>query len=117
MLYAFIGLVEVLCVVVTLAPLRAGATCTPATHRMRVAFGVVCALLCAYSFVPFVRLVILGDHPINAIVVVGRIVAATFGVQAWVLIRSVRLSTPVAVALAAVCAALAIAAFVHAASA
>lgn len=113
MLYLVIGLVEALCVVATLAPLRSGAVCTPATHRARAALGMVCALLCAVGLGRFVWFVVVQGHGIGFHVVVGQLVAASFALQALVLLRGLSLRPARALPLALLCAGLGTAAFIQ----
>ncbi|MBK7861018.1 MAG: hypothetical protein IPJ65_20910 [Archangiaceae bacterium] len=109
MLFALATLVLWLLTGATLAPLRANATCTPASHRARVGLGLVSAALAAVSVGRFIWFVLLLGHPIAQLgVLIGQLLTVTFAAQAVLLVRDVRPGRRAALGLAAWCAALAV---------
>jgi len=115
MIFVVIALVSWMCTAATWAPLRAGAACTPATHRARQGLAVACAALAGLGFARFVYFVVLHGHRVaQASVILGQAVALTLAVQAVVLWRGVFPRRGLAVALGLWCAAIGVRAAVEA---
>lgn len=100
-MFLFLAAWLVLLTLATLAPLRAGASCTPATHRARLAGGVVCLLLGALAARRFVSSFVLGSHPLDLDVVGGGASTLTLLTHGVLLLRRSALVGPGAWSLAA----------------
>ena len=108
MIFVVVAVVATASALATWAPLRAGAFCTPATHRARQVLALACAALALLGFGRFAYFVLWRGHRIVLDVVIGQMVAATFAAQAILLARARFPRRPVAIALGAWCAAIAV---------
>lgn len=114
MIFLVVGVLMLACVVSTLGPLRAGARCTPATHRARQVLASACGLLALAGVARIVYFVGLRGHtPWQPSVAMGIAIDVVFAIQAVTLWRPVFPRRPVAVGLAVVCALIAVRALVE----
>jgi hypothetical protein len=113
MTYLIIAFVLALSAAANIAPLRAGAACTPATHRARQALGLACGALALAATAMFVRFVVVGGEAVTTNIVVGRVVTVLLAIECALLLRSTFPPRALAIGLAAADVAFAVAAVVH----
>ncbi|HTJ42417.1 MAG TPA: hypothetical protein VL463_10005 [Kofleriaceae bacterium] len=115
MIFVVVALVAFASAAATWGPLRAGAVCTPATHRARQGLALVCAALAVVGFARFIVFVVLRGHPAARLdVLIGQTIAATFALQAILLWRDRFPPRWIAIGLGLWCAAIAVLATIHA---